>query len=97
MGLPPDAAIYIARVSVAARHRGVYDYSDYHSAARVCAALPAGAVPTVLECARVGWDRLLDLAALGVATQRVLTELACCRRCGAYLPPPALLQQKRNL
>ena len=52
-----------------------HDYPDYHSAARVCAAIPAGAVPDVLECARGGRDRFLGCAALGAATQRVLTLL----------------------
>jgi hypothetical protein len=88
--------MYIARVRVAARHRGVYDYSDYHSAARICAAIPAGTVPDVLECVRGGRDRFLDCAALGDTTQRALTLLA--------LPPvqrlfarPAFFQQKSNL
>lgn len=75
MGLPPYAAIYIARMNVAARHRGVYDYSDYHSAARVCTAVPAGAVPNVLGTTRSCRNRFLDCAALGAATQRVLTLL----------------------
>ena len=65
----------LAREIVAARHRGVYDYSDYHSAARICAAIPAGTVPDVLECARGGRDRFPGCAALGAATQRVLTLL----------------------
>jgi len=55
--------------------RGVYDYSDYHFAARVCTAIPAGAVPDVLERACGGRDRFLDCAALRAATQRVLTLL----------------------
>jgi hypothetical protein len=67
--------------------RDAYDYSDYHSASRVCASIPASAVPDVLGCARGGRDRFLDCTKLATATQGILTLLGVAARAAPICRP----------
>jgi hypothetical protein len=69
-------------------NRGAYDYSDHHSAARVCASIPAGAVPDVLGPARGGRDSFLDCPTLAIAAQRALTLSSIALACMAGAPTP---------
>jgi len=79
--------VYIARGRA---NRGAYDYSDHNSAARVCASIPAGAVPDVLGRARDGRDSFFDCPTLATAAQRAMTLSSIALACmaGDYSDQP---------